>query len=130
MSGTEPVRRGRRTLPVNILLKGRVCLLVGAGHVARRKCESRFSHGARVILVAPRSVPGLDRLAARGEVSLREEPYDDALLDELRPFLVYTATDDDAVNRRVAADCAERRILCSSASSWETGDFISPSILR
>jgi len=120
---------GRRTLPVNLLLKGRLCLLVGAGRVAHRKCENLLAHGARVLLVAPRAVPDLERLAEAGHVELRREAYGPEAL-EVNPFLVYTATDDDAVNRRVAADCAERRVLCCSASSWEEGDFISPSILR
>jgi glutamyl-tRNA reductase len=125
-----PDESRRRTLPVNLLLKGRLCLLVGAGHVAHRKCENLLEHGARVLLIAPGAVPDLAPLIEAGHVEFRREAYRPELLDVIEPFLVYTATDDDAVNRQVAADCADRRILCSSASSWEEGDFISPSILR
>jgi glutamyl-tRNA reductase len=125
-----PKEPGRRTLPVNLLLKGRLCLLVGAGHVAHRKCENLLAHGARVLLIAPGAVPDLEYLVEAGRVELRREPYRPETLDAVEPFLVYTATDDDAVNRQVAADCASRRILCCSASSWEEGDFISPSILK
>jgi len=122
--------RGERSLPVNLLLKGRLCLLVGAGRLAHRKCESLLAHGAEVHLVAPIAVPEVEELAEAGRVSFRRESYHSERLDETAPFLVYTATDDDVINRRVARDCATRRILCCSASSWEEGDFISPSTLE
>jgi siroheme synthase-like protein len=129
--GTEHTSVGRElSLPVNVLLKGRLCLLVGAGKVAQRKALNLLGHGARIVLVAPRTTPDLERLADGDRVTWRRESYAPSLLDEERPLLVYTATDDDAVNRGVAADCADRRILCCSASSWQEGDFISPSIVR
>lgn len=122
-------RGGERTLPVNLLVKGRLCLLVGAGHVAERKAKSLLSHGARVVLVAPDAVDELRDLASTGEVVLREERYDSALLTELDPFLVYAATDDDELNRRIAIEANQRGLLVSSVSCWEEGDFISPSVI-
>ena len=118
-----------RTLPLNLLLKGRLCLLLGAGHVAHRKCLNLLSHGARVVLVAPDADPRIETLAESGRVEVRAGLYVPGLLDELSPFLVYAATDDDGTNRRIAADSAERGILCSSVSSWREGDFISPSVI-
>ena len=118
-----------RTLPLNLLLKDRLCLLLGAGHVAHRKCLNLLDHGARVVLVAPDADPRIESLAESGRVEVRSGVYAPELLDELSPFLVYAATDDDETNRRVAADSAERGILCSSVSSWREGDFISPSVI-
>ncbi len=118
------------TLPVNLLLKGRLCLLLGAGHVAHRKCRTLLAHGARVILVAPSAGEPLRKLAEEGRVEVRTGRYDASLLLSLRPFLVYAATNDDAVNRRITADAARLGILASSVSCWEEGDFISPSVIR
>lgn len=123
-------RAGRRTLPVNLLLKGRACLLVGAGHVAHRKASSLLRHGARVVVVAPAAVPELRDLAAGGALTLREGRYDPALLAEVRPFMVYAATDNDEVNRRIVRDAVQAGVLASSVSCWEEGDFISPSVLQ
>lgn len=119
-----------RTLPVNLLLKGRLCLVVGAGSVACRKVRTLVDHGARVRVVAPEIHAELRALAAEGRVELEEARFDEAHLAEPAPFLVYAATDDDALNREVAA-CAERRgILVTSVSSWRVGDFISPATVR
>ncbi len=126
---SRPGVDGARSLPINVLLKGRTCLLVGAGHVAHRKCRNLLDHGAPVILVAPDLTEGIRELAETGQVAVREQRYCAELLDELQPFLVYAATNDDEVNRRIAADAAERGILSSSASSWREGDFISPSLI-
>jgi siroheme synthase-like protein len=121
---------GFRTLPINLLLKDRLCLLVGAGHVAHRKLATLLDHGARVVLVAPEIHPGIRDFAAGFPVEIREGTYETALLDEFEPFLVYAATDDDALNRRIVTEATERGQLGSSVSSWRTGDFISPSVLR
>jgi glutamyl-tRNA reductase len=118
-----------RTLPINLLLKDRVCLLVGAGHVAHRKLSTLLDHGARVVLVAKTIRPSIRSLSGHPSVTIREGSYDPSLLDEIRPFLVYAATDDDGLNVRIAADAAERGVLSSSVSSWRAGDFISPSVL-
>jgi len=125
----RPGADGARTLPINVILKGRTCLLVGAGHVAHRKCRNLLDHGARVILVAPELTGGIRDLAESGQVTVREERYQAELLDEIRPFLVYAATNDDDVNRGISADAAKRGILASSASSWQEADFISPSLI-
>jgi glutamyl-tRNA reductase len=120
-------REAFRTLPINLLLKGRLCLLAGAGHVADRKCRSLLSHGARVVLVAPEAGEGVRDLEAAGDVVVRREGYETRLLTELRPFLVYAATDDDDLNARIVRDAAALGILASSVSCWREGDFISPS---
>lgn len=115
---------------MNLLVKGRLCLVVGAGNVAHRKVRNLLAHGARVVLVAPDAVPGLRELAASGSVVIREGRYERSLLEELGPFLVYAATDDDDENRRIVHDATEAGRLASSASCWEEGDFISPSVIR
>ena len=115
-SGEEGVFR---TLPINLLLKDRLCLLVGAGHVAHRKLATLLDHGARVVLVAPEVRPSVRKLAERPSVEIREGRYEPSLLDEVRPFLVYAATDDDALNVRIAEDAAERGVLSSSAVGAE-----------
>jgi glutamyl-tRNA reductase len=120
-------REAFRTLPINLLLKGRLCLLAGAGHVADRKCRSLLSHGARVVLVAPEAGEGIRDLEAAGDVVVRRERYETRLLTELRPFLVYAATDDDGLNAWIVRDAAALGILASSVSCWRDGDFISPS---
>lgn len=132
MHDVHPARDGagrERTLPVNLLLKERCCLVVGAGNVAHRKIRNLLAHGARVVAVAPEIADGLRSLAAAGRIGWEEAAYDPSRLDGDRPFLVFAATDDDALNRRVVADAAARGILATSASSWREGDFLCPAVV-
>lgn len=111
--------------PVNLVLAGRPCLVVGGGRVAAQKVAGLLECGARVRVVAPR----IDAPLA-----------DDARLDrELRPYrrgevagyhLVITATDDATVNRAVFLDGEEHGVLVNSADDPANCAFTLPSRVR
>ena len=64
----------------------------GAGG-ALRLAPGGLARGA--VLVAPAVLPEVGELSRQPGVTVREGRYDPALLDEISPFLVYAATDDD-----------------------------------
>jgi siroheme synthase-like protein len=90
-------------------LKGRHCLVVGSGAMAREKVEGLHATGAIVTVVAPEDY----------------RPYD---LDSV--WLVVVATTDDALNRRITADADTRRIFCNVADVPELCSFILPALHR
>jgi precorrin-2 dehydrogenase/sirohydrochlorin ferrochelatase len=90
-------------------LKGRHCLVVGSGAMAREKVEGLHATGAIVTVVAPEDY----------------RPYD---LDSV--WLVVVATTDDALNRRITADADTRRIFCNVADVPELCSFIIPAVHR
>jgi siroheme synthase-like protein len=90
-------------------LDGRRCLVVGDGGMAREKVAGLRDCGADVSTVAP------------GD-------YDASDLDGV--WLVVAATNDDAVNTRVAADAGARTIFCNVADVPELCSFILPAIHR
>lgn len=101
-------------------LRGRRCLIVGAGSVAARRARAMFEAGARVCVVAPRVD---DAVRALG-VELRERGYEPA--DMAGAFLVVVATDDARINERVAADARAAGVLVNRADDPEAGDFVVP----
>ena len=109
--------------PVFLDLEGRVAVVIGGGAVAARKAESLQKAGARVIAVAPRFSAEFEALP----VELRRRGYEPDDLDGAT--LVIAATDDAAVNQRVAADCRERRILVNVADDAELCDFLVPAVI-
>jgi len=88
--------------PVMLDVRSRACLVVGGGAVALRKVRSLLEEGARVTVVAPRLEPELDALEKRGRVRLERRPYRRGEAAEYA--LVFAATDDPEVNRRVHDD--------------------------
>ncbi len=114
-------------LPVNLNVRGRLCVIVGGGPVANRKCRKFLAHGARVRVVSP-EFSGGDGAWAFADIDRQERPYGkDALVGA---FLAIAATDDPEVNRQVLSDAAEMGILAQRTDEPRGGDFSFPATLR
>jgi len=117
-----------RHLPLFASLHGRACLIVGGGVVAERRARLLREAGARVTLRAPAFSSALERLAADDSaVILERRPFAD---EDVGPFwLVVAATDDPAVNARVAAAADRARVFCNVVDDAERSSFIMPAIV-
>jgi siroheme synthase-like protein len=119
----------RKIMPVDLLLEDRPCLVVGGGAVAARKVGHLLAAGARVTVVSAESCAAIEEWKRAGR--LRHHPRNFRPGDLKGAFVVFAATDDNAVNGRVVRLCRQRRILCSAVdASWTKGDFITPALLR
>ncbi|HUB32618.1 MAG TPA: bifunctional precorrin-2 dehydrogenase/sirohydrochlorin ferrochelatase [Bryobacteraceae bacterium] len=110
--------------PIFLDLRGRPVLVVGAGTVALRKARGLVEAGAVVTVVAPMWLPEFDGLPVR-RVERRFRPAD---LDGAA--LVFAATNDRAVNRRVGAGARRRGIFANIADAAAECDFIVPARLE
>lgn len=116
-------------LPVNLLVDGQPCLVVGGGPVAHRKTAGLLCAGAAVRVVSPDLCPGLAALAASGRVEHVPRRFTPADVTGAR--VVFAATNDSAVNRgildatRTAGGCC-----CCVDGNWRDGDFTTPAALR
>jgi uroporphyrin-III C-methyltransferase/precorrin-2 dehydrogenase/sirohydrochlorin ferrochelatase len=111
-------------LPLFVDLRDRLVLVVGGGAVAARKVTPLLAAGARVRVGAPRLGAELAALAQAGRVTHLAGAFDPAWLDGA--WLVVAATDDEAVNRAVAAAAAERRVLANIVDDAALSTFHSP----
>ena len=111
--------------PVNLVLDGRRCLVVGGGTVALRKGEGLLACGGRVTVVAPRISAELRGL---GDVMIEERPWRPADLDGM--WLVIAATDDPAVNRAVYDAGQRAGVWVNGADDPANCSFTLPSVVR
>lgn len=111
--------------PVNLVLDGRCCLVVGGGKVALRKVEGLLACGGRVTVVAPRINPELRMLT---DVMIEERPWRPDDLDGM--WLVIAATDDPAVNRAVFAAGQRAGVWVNGADDPANCSFTLPSVVR
>jgi len=111
--------------PVNLVLEGRDCLVVGGGRVAVRKVEGLAACGARVRVVAPRIDPELRALPG---VTCEERPWQPA--DMEGAWLVIAATDDPAANRAVYAAGERAGTWVNGADDPANCSFTLPSVVR
>ncbi len=116
---------GKVTYPINLLLTGRQCLVVGGGSVACRKISGLLAAGALVTVIAIQVDPELLVLAAENKLKLYQRSYQAGDLESMT--LVFAATDNHELNVAILADCREKRILCCAVDHhWPAGDFITP----
>lgn len=113
--------------PVFTDLKGRRVLVVGGGAVALRKAQALREAGARVAVGAPEFSGGLLEMQKRGEIDTILGEFDAAWLDDA--WLVVAATDDRAVNARVAQAANDRRLFANVVDDPELSSFQVPSIV-
>jgi precorrin-2 dehydrogenase/sirohydrochlorin ferrochelatase len=110
--------------PVNLVLTGRPCLVVGGGSVAARKVSGLLTCGAVVRVIAPD--PGREILASGVPVEAR----DYAPGDVAGYRLVVAATDDPDTNRRVFEDSEAAGIWVNAADDPASCSFTLPSVAR
>jgi precorrin-2 dehydrogenase/sirohydrochlorin ferrochelatase len=111
--------------PVNLVLDGRPCLVVGGGRIALRKVEGLLACGAQVRVVAPRIDPDLRALAG---VTVDERPWRPD--DMAGAWLVIAATDDPAVNAAVFDAGQREGIWVNGADDPANCSFTLPSVVR
>jgi len=110
--------------PVNLILTGQECLVVGGGSVAARKVDGLLACGAKVRVIATIAGP---ELRARA-VSLEERPYQRGDVAGFR--LVIAATNDRAVNHAVYEDAMAAGIWINTADDPAACTFTLPSVVR
>ncbi|HUU91436.1 MAG TPA: bifunctional precorrin-2 dehydrogenase/sirohydrochlorin ferrochelatase [Phycisphaerae bacterium] len=114
---TEP----RFAYPIVLNLAGRRAVLVGGGKVALRKARALADAGAGVRVVAPEF---LSEFADDHRLECVAAAYDAQHLDGA--VVVIAATDDEAVNARVAADARAAGALVNVVDRPALCDFLVP----
>jgi precorrin-2 dehydrogenase/sirohydrochlorin ferrochelatase len=117
-----------RYFPIQLDIRGRLCLVVGGGRVGTRKAKSLIACGGRVTVVSPTATAELRGLADAGVLTLLQREY--GRDDLLGMFLVMGATDDETLNRRIRSEAEHQKVLCNIADRPEQCDFILPAVVQ
>ena len=114
--------------PVNLNIKGRLCVVIGGGRVAERKVKNLLRCGGRVRVVSPDLTDLLSKWVSQGKMDYTRSEYRASHLKGA--FLVYAATSDRKVNAEIARDAARRRLLVNVADAPTESTFILPAVVR
>jgi precorrin-2 dehydrogenase/sirohydrochlorin ferrochelatase len=114
--------------PIYLTIQDRSCLVIGGGLVGTRKVKTLLRCGARVTVISPDTTDALKDLARTGRVTLISRAY---TTDDLTGvFLVFCATSDRDLNRRIAGDAEKKGVLCNVADLPDASSFIVPSVVN
>jgi siroheme synthase-like protein len=127
-SSGQPGRPGLAGWPVNLLVRDRLVVVVGAGRIAARKIEPLLELGARVTVVAPEVGAEVRAWSDEGRLELHERAFRPDDLDGA--WLAVTATSTPAVNEAVSRTGEERRIFVNAADDPAHCSFTLMSVIR
>ena len=117
-----------RYYPVCLDIRKRKCLVVGGGSVGTRKVLTLLSCRADITVVSPVVTAALQKLADSGSILLKKRPFRSSDLEGM--FLVFGATDNEALNRQIHTGAERLGLLCNIADRPEACNFILPSIVN
>ncbi len=113
--------------PVYLNLKNRPVLLVGAGPIAQQKLRGLLASRAHVQVVAPHAIPEMKRLARDGKIVWSKRSY--KTQDLKGKALVIAATNDPALQKKVASQARAQGIWVNVVDVPPLCDFIAPAIV-
>lgn len=116
-----------RYYPIYLDLQDKPVLVVGGGAVAEGKALQLVEAGARVLLVSPDLTAPLREAVAHDQLVWRQGEFADADLDG--QTLVIGATDDQAVNERIAQLAQARGLLHNIVDQPALCSFITPALV-
>jgi siroheme synthase-like protein len=114
--------------PVNLVVAGRRCVVVGAGRIAARKIDALVAAGAVVEVVAPEVGDDVAAWVSAGRVRLAQRPFSPEDLDGA--WLATTASGDPAVDRAVFEAGEARGVWVNSADDPDNCSFTLMSVVR
>lgn len=113
--------------PVGLNIRGKKCMVIGAGRIAQRKVKRLLGYGARVSVISPESTLALKKLAKERKISLKSKSV--KLKDLKGAYLVISATENGKVNSLIYSYCRKKNILFNVVDSPKQCTFILPSVL-
>jgi precorrin-2 dehydrogenase/sirohydrochlorin ferrochelatase len=117
-----------RYYPVNLNIKGKLCVVIGGGRVAERKVKNLLICGGRVRVISPDLTDRLSIWVSQGKMDYTPSEYRASHLKGA--FLVYAATSNREINAAIARDATKRRLLVNVADAFTESTFILPAVVR
>ncbi len=114
-------------LPLQIPIKNKKCLVVGAGKVALRRVCRLLKCGAVVVVVAPQITESFYKLEKLSNLTCVADIYRAKYIKDA--FLVAACTDDGAVNDQIYDDAKRLGIIVYTADRRRPDSAVFPAII-
>ncbi|QGT99049.1 Precorrin-2 oxidase [Candidatus Syntrophocurvum alkaliphilum] len=114
--------------PIFLDLTNKKCVIIGGGKVAERKVNNLLAYGAKITIVSPEIEHGIKEKVDIGLLTWHKRQFKDK--DIKQAYMVYSATNDPVINKRVADLCLAAGILVNAVDDPPNCNFYVPSIVR
>jgi precorrin-2 dehydrogenase/sirohydrochlorin ferrochelatase len=116
---------------VDLNLKGRQVIVVGAGGEGLKKVNSLLTQDCQILVISDSANTQIQRLAKDGKIEFKKTKLENAsFLKEYDPILVMAATDDRELNRKIVQEAKRKRCYAYAADDPDFSDFAHPSVIN
>ena len=113
--------------PAFLDLRGRHCIIIGAGEIAERKVQQLLGCEALITFISPEASTYINNLAQEKMVIWVKRNYQTGDLSDA--FLAIAATEDTEVNQAVYSEAETRGILVNIVDVPHLCSFIAPAVM-
>lgn len=116
---------------VDLNLKGRQVIVVGAGGEGLKKVNSLLTQDCQILVISDSTNAQIQRLGKEGKIKFKKTKLENAnFLREYDPILVMAATDDRKLNRKIVLEAKKKRCYAYAADDPDFSDFAHPSVIN
>ncbi|CDI04828.1 precorrin-2 dehydrogenase/sirohydrochlorin ferrochelatase family protein [Candidatus Nitrosotenuis uzonensis] len=116
---------------VDLNLKGRLVIVVGAGGEGLKKVNSLLTQDCQILVISDSASSQILKLAKEGKIEFKKMKLENAkFLTEYDPILIMAATDDRELNRKIVQQAKSMRCYAYAADDPEVSDFAHPSVIN
>jgi uroporphyrin-III C-methyltransferase/precorrin-2 dehydrogenase/sirohydrochlorin ferrochelatase len=116
-----------RYLPIHVDTQDQRILIIGAGPAAEAKLRTLLKTRAQLVVIAPELSDEIARWHAQGRLAWEARSFCAQDLEGVR--LVYAATEDDAMNAKIAELAGAEGLLVNAADQKDACAFITPALV-
>lgn len=116
-----------RYLPIHIDMQGQTLLVIGGGAAAEAKLRTLIKTDAHIRVVAPLLSDQIRKWAEDGRIEWIARTHKKQDFRGVR--LVYAASEDDALNAKIARQAQKKGLLVNAADQKKACDFITPALV-
>jgi precorrin-2 dehydrogenase/sirohydrochlorin ferrochelatase len=120
-----------RIVIVDLNLRGKLVIVVGAGQEGLKKVNSLLTQDCQILVISDSANTQITNYAKNGKIKFKKTKLDSAdFLDEYDPILVMAATDDKELNRKIVQKAKKKRAYAYAADDPDVSDFAHPSVIN
>jgi precorrin-2 dehydrogenase / sirohydrochlorin ferrochelatase len=118
---------------VDLNLKGRNILVIGAGMEGAKRIISLSKHDCKIIVISETVNQSLYEIEGKNNpiIIIRRKIEDPSIIDEFNDiFVVFASTNDPFLNKKIIERAKEKGLLCYSIDDASASDFFFTSIIN
>ena len=125
------MQRQRKSLIVDLNLKGNLVIVVGGGNEGLKKVNALLTQDCKILLVSDSINRQIESYIKKKKIAFKKMKLKDAnFLKKYKPFMVLATTDDRKLNRKIVEQAKTMRCYAYAADDPEVSDFAFGSVIN